>query len=238
MITASSVNGVRHVLQASRSGDSTGFVLVGKETEMFSPAVEPGLSAPLLGLLRPVDSAIGRGTADLGGSILALDISVCRPEVDSSVVEFVPVDVVAFGWIAGLQSENLTVNRRSVTNAVQVELALRITIIAQPPSPLVDLVDIDGVNNGVGGDRSIIGVQREERGSVVLQDDRGVAILRAAPIPTHIRWLDREFFSTRLTDTLNRHRLLTPGGVLRPSIVTSNAGLSCVNYTSPYLVAA
>lgn len=83
--------------------------------------------------------------------------------------------------------------------------------------------------DGVGAATDLAGADRLRAVCTGHGAESGSLRKRRTPVERH---------AASFTGTLNRHRLLTPGGVLGRDVVSSNVAASCVNYTRSLRVRA
>jgi len=166
-----SVDGIREQLRSHEASDGSSMSLVIERTPVVmvrgrsgpdADSNKPGLPPPAAA---PGDSTVlGRG-ASATRDVLTVPLLGDRPEVDSAIVEFVAVDVVAFQAISGRQAQQRSMQRDLAATLRTHGVAVRV----QGPPPLVDPLRINGVNDGVRADRPIATAQRDQDGIIKLR---------------------------------------------------------------------
>lgn len=134
-----SVNSVRHKPR-SRSACSfprSRFIIKGTKTDhLSSSSTGIDVGSPLSATLVPIDAAItGRGPL-VARYILHVLSTRESSQVDSSVVEFVTVDVVPLAGVFGRQSQQLSVKKNCAPNIVRSVGSSNVGSVRTLPEPL------------------------------------------------------------------------------------------------------
>jgi hypothetical protein len=145
----------------------SGVSLGGERSETARPSIDGDLGYPLHCAPLQVNASEPGRRAGLAGHILAVDTAGSGPEVDSTVIEFVSVDMVYLSTISVLQSKQLSVQTYRSNSAIVTSHMFAtdyITVSAQAPSPSTGPFGIGSVHHCVSAHRSIASTERDTYG--------------------------------------------------------------------------
>jgi hypothetical protein len=254
-----SVRGERHQAHTSRASSFGCILFTVEQTELGLLAADCYRRLPLLFAPRPVNTSIGRCRPSITAQVLAVLVGTSDPEVQTSVIESVVIDVVALPSVRNhRQSEQLAVQHDLDSVAVDYLCSGRVTGVSQPPRPLPCPLGIYGVNQRVRLQCAVLSMQRDTGGqSISVKEDRPrrragdtangstLCSARSTAIPaaasSDLVWRFKEVVATPLADarngTLSWHRA-SSGAAPRTVVSGFGARLRCQNYTRSLQVGA
>lgn len=151
------VDGVRQQMLSPLPGCACGFLLVREEAQVVVLPASFDLGGPFLSPFVPGDATIPRGGGASGfRDVLPVLRFRGRTQIGATVIETVPVDVIAVGARVGENAEHRSVHQDSGAVAVMVlGLVDRVPVLIQVPPVDADAGTVDDVDGGVRDDRSI-----------------------------------------------------------------------------------
>lgn len=242
-----SIHRARQQAHTSISGGFSGLQFASEPSKVMGFPVQTDASYPFAAICIPGDSAIDRSAISVAAPVLHVPLVGSRSQVRPLVIERVAVNVVPLDVVTAYEAEQLSVKE----NLAAVFGSLGVTMGAQMPAPLTRPLGVSSIDQCVGADRAVPGIQRDLCCQPILTEDRNgngalpyantalakVDVMAAARTELssaclHSRLLTNEGQATHHTGTLYKHRRVPSGGVMPPAALASGAGVSCVNFTT------
>lgn len=164
------IGGVGHEASSPIASSRGGFLLGAEISQMMLASTNHNLCGPLFIDLVPVDATEGRGTSS-ARDILHVARLDGSPKIGSTVVQPIPVDVVAFSPITVDQAEQGAVKANLPLGASVPRCHTDYVALVNEPSPLTYPICIIRIDKCVGANRSVAGVQRDTYGILVRHRD-------------------------------------------------------------------
>lgn len=160
--------------QKSSSSKAGGFgcrCFIVEEFRIDLLAVQVDVCEPSPSFLIERNATVSRRGFCTSGQVLGILGTSGGSEVDSTIVEFVQIDVVAFYPIVADQPEQLSVH----LDAVPSDSVL--ALLAQVPCPLTNPLSISSVNSGVGHNGAIASEKWNAGRQSVFAENDGLGVL-------------------------------------------------------------
>ena len=230
------VNSVRQKFGPCRSGRFSSSQFIAEVAKVESLPIERNGRGPLLKTFLPRYAPMLRRSS-ASTTVLGIPRGRNDAEITSSTVKPITVDVISFATIFGAREpQQFSVQHDRDTLAVPSFTSCGIALAALAPVPLTRPFCVGSINQCVGAERTIAGVQSDSRGQSIRRQNRRLSM------PVAIAgWRTKDAFTTLQRGrydpegllacracsgdscTLGRHRLSPVGGVT-PRAATNSAG--------------
>ncbi len=171
------IRSVYSVGHETRSGRPRGFgrrLLVGELPQMDALTVIGDGSAPLAPVRCPANPSVFGGRVVVTGLVLPIAGQRDRSQVAATVIQSVPIDVVAFKTVAMGESQQLAVQADVLRAAIDPIAAFGVPLVIQRPSPPARPFDIGGIYDRIGKN-GVTALERDQGGQSVFALANGSA---------------------------------------------------------------
>ena len=163
-----SVDRERHQSNTGSASSFGCFQLVVKQAKVDAAPSYTDLCSPFAGAGHPTDSTVLRRPWP-SWNVLHLFVPSGVTQVGATVIELVPIDVVAFSGVSWFESKNESVQVDQVLFSVTPSYPLDV-FACQTPSPLVDERNIDNIDQSVANDDLVFVPKRNECSQSIIAD--------------------------------------------------------------------